>query len=303
MRSTSVILLKHNPTALSFRVAQGPRRAFLSSVLAFALAVAGTRPSAAGPEPPPAAPCPLYTGKPHPLPMRALDVAFLGPDRLVVLDAAEVALFALADRHVTLLSRRTLPGPLEVVRAPGGLLLGSEREAAVWAMTSRSAQPVLFVMEGSELVERQRAEAMPFPGCPRGLRFRSGTSLIEGDVDGLGAGPFLDVVAAEVLFAVSPEGRLLTPERPEAAPRVGPTLAPLWPGLIAASLPSAPGQDDAVVVLAPWAAEPVLSCPAPGPVRAMAARIKGDSARLAVAFDETEGRSSLLVFDVPRPRP
>jgi hypothetical protein len=235
--------------------------------------------------------------------LRALDLAFLGPDRLVVLDAAEVALFSLADRHVTLLSRRVLPGPLEVVRAPGGLLQGSEREAAVWAMTSRSAQPVLFAVEGTELVERQRAEAMPFPGCPRGLRFRSGTSLIEGDVEGLGPGPFLDVAAAETPFAVSPEGLLLTAERPDPAARVGPTLAPLWPGLIAASLPSSPGQDDAVVVLAPPAATPMLICPAPGPVRAIAARINGDSARLAVAFDEAEGRSSLLLFDVPRPRP
>jgi hypothetical protein len=281
----------------------GPRRAGCSSALAFALAFACARPSAAGPEPPPALPCPASTGKAHPLPLRALDVAFLGADRLVVLDAAEVALLALDDGQVTVLSRRALPGPLEVVRAPGGLLQASERESAVWAMTSRSAQPVLFAVEGAELVERQRADAMPFPGCPRGLRFRSGTNLIEGEVEGLGAGPFLDVAAADATFAVSPEGRLLSAERPETAPRVGPTLAPLWPGLLAASLPSSPGQDDAVVIFAPSAAVPVATCPVPGPVRAVAARVHGDTARLAVAFDETEGRSSLLTFDVPRPRP
>ena len=254
----------------------------------------------AGPE---AAPCPLFPGRAHALPLKALDVAFLGADRLVVLDAAEVALFALAGPQIKLLSRRALPGPLEVVRAPGGLLRGSEREAAVWAMTSRSLQPILFSVEGAELVERQRADAMPFPGCPRGLRFRAGTNLIEGEVEGLGPGPYLDVTAAEAPWAVSPEGRLLAADGADPLPHVGPTLAPLWPGYVAASLPSAPGQDDAVVVFAPQGPAPAWTCPAPGAVRAIAARVQGEAARLAVAFDDAEGRSSLVIYDAVRPQP
>jgi hypothetical protein len=135
-------------------------------------------------------------GRPAALPLRALDLAFLGPDRLVAADSAEAALFALRDGGATLLSRKPLPGPLEVVRAPGALLQASEADGAVWALTSRSPRAVLFAVEGGELVEREQAAALPFPATARGLRFRAGTNLIEGDVEGLGAGPFLDLAGA-----------------------------------------------------------------------------------------------------------
>jgi hypothetical protein len=250
-----------------------------------------------------AGPCPATLPSPLPLPLRALDVALLGPDRLVVLGAEEVALFSLGERHVSLLSRRTLAGPFEVVRVPGGILHASEREAAVWAMTSRSRRAVLFALEKGDLVERQQAAALPFPACPGGLRYGPGTNLLEGDVEPLGRGPFLDVAAAEPLLAVSPEGRLLAAGRSEMGPRVGATLAPLWPGLFAASLPVPPGEDDGIVVRAATADTALFTCPAPGAVRAITARVQGETAQLAVAMDEGEGRSSLLVFELPRPAP
>jgi hypothetical protein len=237
-----------------------------------------------------------------PLPLRALDLAFLGPDRLLALDASEAALFALGP-GATLLSRRPLPGPLETVRAPGGFLQASERDAAAWAMTSRGARAVLFAVEAGELLEREQADALPFPATPRGLRFRSGTNLVEGEIEGFGAGPFLDVVASDPPVAVSAEGRLLAHGVDGEALRVGPTLAPLWPGLVAASTASPPGEEDAVLVIAVPDRAVLMRCPAPGAVRAIAARLRGDQARLAVALDDVEGRSSLLLFDIPRPRP
>ena len=267
------------------------------------LAAAGAVASAT--ETPPLAPCPASLGRAHALPVRALDIAFVGPDRLVVLDGAEALLFGLRGAHPTLLSRRPMPGPLDVVRAPGALLQGSERDAAVWAMTSRSPRAVLFAVEGATLAEREQAEALPFPGCARGLRFRTGTNLVEGDVEGLGSGPFLDLAAADVLVAVSGEGQWLSSApRDEAAPaRLGPSLAPLWPGWVAASTAAPPGRDDAVLVVPSTGGPPAVSCAAPGPVRAIAARIHGDTAGLAVAVDQADGRSALLVFDLPRPRP
>jgi hypothetical protein len=251
--------------------------------------------------------CPISSlGRPHAVPVRALDVAFVGPDRLVVLDGAEAVLLGLGSGgHLTLLSRRAMPGPFDVVRAPAAIVQGSERDGAVWAMTSRSPRAVLFAVEGTALAEREQADALPFPGCARGLRFRAGTNLIEGEVEGLGGGPFLDLAAADVAVGVAGDGRFLSSApRDGAAPaRVGPTLAPLWPGWIAASTAAPPGGDDAVVVVPSTGGPPVVSCAAPGPVRAIAARTQGDTARLVVAVDDAEGRSALLVFDLPRPRP
>jgi hypothetical protein len=241
-------------------------------------------------------------GRPLALPLRALDLAFVGPDRLVALDSAEAALFALGEGGATLLSRKSLPGPLDVVRAPGALLQASERDAAVWALTSRSPRAVLFAVEARELLEREQAVALPFPATARGLRFRAGTNLIEGDVEGLGAGPFLDVAAADTVFAVSPEGRLLVAGRNDVQTRLGPTLAPLWPGFLAASTVAPPGAADAFVVIATDAAVPLMSCPAPGAVRAIAVRVHGEAARVAVAVDGADGGSSLLLFDVAHPR-
>ena len=246
------------------------------------------------------APC-VPAAPPRPLPLRALDLALLEGERLIVLDGAEIALVAIG-RELGVLSRAPMPGPLAVVRAPGGLLAASEREGAVWAMTSRSPHAVLFAVEGTQLVERQRAEALPFPGAARGLRFRAGTNLIEGDVPPLGSGPFLDLAGAGALVAVDPAGRLLVSEPSDVRARAGPTLAPLWPRRVATSLPAPPGIEDAIVVLdvdAPGA--PLFTCAAAGPVRAIAARVRDDSARLAYAVEGPDARSWLHLVDVARP--
>jgi hypothetical protein len=238
----------------------------------------------------------------RPLPLRPLDLAFVGPDRLVALDGAEVVLLSIEASQVGVLSRHAMPGPLSVVRAPGGVLGVSETESAVWAMTSRSPQAVLFSVEGARLAERQQADAMPFPAAARGLRFRPGTNLLEAEVAGLGPGPFLDLAGTGVRVAVSPEGRIVRSETEEARARAGPTLAALWPGLFAASLASPPEQEDAVIVFdAAAPATPLLTCRAAGAVRAIAARLREESARLAVATDGPDGRSWLHVLDVARP--
>jgi hypothetical protein len=234
--------------------------------------------------------------------LRALDLAFVDADRLVVLDGAEIALISIGGPDLVVLSRRPLPGPLAVVRAAGGLLQASETESAVWAMTSRSPQAALYAVEGSQLAERERADALPFPGAARGLRFRAGTNLIEAEVAGLGAGPFLDVAGAGAPAAVEPEGRIRWSEAGTAKARAGATLAALWPGTFATSRPTPPEEADALVVYDAGGTEPVLECPLPGPVRAIAARLREDSARLAVAVDGPDGRAWLHVVPLARPR-
>jgi hypothetical protein len=275
-------------------VARG--RALLHLLLACAPSFASAAPAAHPP-----AGC-SQAAPPRPLPLRPLDLAFVAQDRLVALDGAEVALLSIEAAQVTVLSRRPMPGPLSVVRAPGGVLGVSETESAVWAMTSRSPHAALFAIEGARLAERQQAEAMPFAGAARGLRFRPGTNLIEAEVAGLGPGPFLDLAGAALPVAVTPDGRIVRSETDEARARAGPTLAALWPGLFAASLASPPDQEDAVIVFDTASpATPLLTCRAAGAVRAIAARAREESARLAVALDGADGRPWLHVLDVVRP--
>ena len=271
-------------------------RALLHLLLACPLSLA----SAARAAPVPAG-C-MAAAPPRPLPLRPLDLAFVAQDRLVALDGAEVALLSIEAAQLAVLSRRAMPGPLSTVRVPGGVLGVSETESAVWAMTSRSPHATLFAIEGARLAERQQAEAMPFAGAARGLRFRAGTNLIEGEVAGLGPGPFLDLAGTAMPVAVTPEGRIVRGETEEARARAGPTLAALWPGLFAASLASPPDHEDAVIVFdAAAPATPLLTCRAPGAVRAIAARVGEESARLAVAMEGADGRPWLHVLDVARP--
>src|SRR5258708_37885577 len=114
-----------------------------------------------------------------------------------------------------------------VVATGGGL---------VWAVTSRSPRASLFPVEegGRRLGERVVADALPWPGSPGGLRFRPGTNLLEGTLDGLGAGPFLAATDALMGAAVAPDGRLRMSAPagpPSSGLRSGPGLACLSKGI------------------------------------------------------------------------
>jgi len=93
---------------------------------------------------------------------------------------------------------------------------------------------------------------------------------------------------------------------------VGPTLAALWPGFLAASSAAPPGERDTVLVLAlsTGAAPHVASeLPVDGAVRALAARVSGHTARLVAAVEgaQPEGHRGealqtwLVSFDLAAP--
>jgi hypothetical protein len=235
-----------------------------------------------------------------------LDLAFFGDERLVVLGPDAVALYRWDEAGLTLQSRRPWPGPLDTVRFPGGLLRVAEKDAAFWALTSRSPRALLFAVEDGRLVERQAADALPWPACPAGLRYRAGTNLIEGSVAGLGPGPFLGLDDSSPGLAVDAEGLLL--DGGATGPAVGPAMASLWPGVVAAASPRPPGDDDAILVVAAQdgsgEGRHVLdSIRVDGAVRALAARPRGESMRLVAAVEDEEGGARLLVMDVARPQP
>ena len=246
----------------------------------------------------------LSTGRTPPLDGPVLDLAFLDDDRLVILGPESVALYRWDGAGLAVQSRRPLSGPLETVRFPGGLLRVAESDAAFWALTSRSPRALLFAVEDGRLVERQEAAALPWPGCPSGLRYRAGTNLIEGAIAGAPAGPYLGLDDSAPRVAVTTDGSLRTGAA--AGPRTGPALAALWPGLVAASSPQPPGEDDAILIVATSGGDgPHLldSLRVEGSVRALAARARGKAVRLVAAVDEPDGGSRLLVLDLARPQP
>ena len=261
------------------------------------------------PAPPaPAAPAAIEvrsTGQTPVLEEPVLDLAFFSDERLVVLGTEAVALYRWDDTRLTLESRRPWPGHLDTVRSPGGLLRVAEKDAAFWALTSRSPRALLFALDEGRLVERQEADALPWPACPAGLRYRAGTNLIEGSVAGLGQGPFLGLDDSAPALAVSPDGALVDGAASGLA--VGPAMASLWPGVVATASPRPPGEDDAILVVATRDGSgggPRLldSIRVDGAVRALAARARGESIRLVAAVED-EGGARLLVMDLARLAP
>ncbi len=265
---------------------------------------------ALSPAPPRAAPASIDvvgSNQTPPLDGPILDLAFLPDDRLVVLGPEALSLYRWEDGSLVREARGALPGPLETVRAPGGLLLPGDD--AVWVLTSRSQRATLFAVEkGSRpLVERLQAAALPIPGSPDGLRYRPGTNLLEGTLPGLGPGPFLAFELSDPEVAVDADGqvRLASPDGPKyAGLRAGPALTVLWPGVLAAASAAPPGAVDSILVLAREGAELKLreTLPVSGAVRALAATARGTSVRLVAAVEDP-GATRLLVLDLRRGSP
>jgi len=247
----------------------------------------------------------VATARTPPLEGPVLDVAFFGDERLVLLGPDAVTLYRWNGSSLALESRHPLPGPMATVRQPGGLLRVAEHDGALWALTSRTPRATLFALEDGRLVERQQAEALPWPGCPNGVRYRPGTNLIEAAIAGLGAGPFLALDDSVPDVWVTGDG-LVRGEVEGDRVLAGTALAPLWPGAVAASSAQPPGDDDAILVLStsgPGGPRLVDSLRVDGAVRALAAREHGPIVRLVAAVDERDGSARLLVLDLGRAEP
>jgi hypothetical protein len=233
------------------------------------------------------------------LPQPVLDLAFLDDARLVVLWPEEVGLYRWEDAGLRLDSRQALRGVRQAVRTPGGLIAVAPGEGSFWAMTSRVGRPMLFGVEGSRIVERGAADALPWPGSRSGLRFRAGTNLIEGSIEGLGEGPFLAVDADGAALAVTGDGRLLgLGDRDE---RVGASLAVPRPGVVVTSTALPPPEADALVAIERRPPGALLArLPVDGSVRALAARPSGNRSRIVAAVERPEG-THLLALEVGWP--
>jgi hypothetical protein len=239
-----------------------------------------------------------------PLDDAVLDLAWVGDERLLLLSPGALALYRATAGAFTLESRQELPGPALPVRAPGGLLW--PRERSVWALSTRAARAALFEHDGSRLREVSQADSLPLPDVPHGLRARAGTNQFDADLPGVGPGPWLAVEPAWPEGAVSAEAELLLagengPRR--TGLRVGPALAPLWPGLMAAVSADAPGAHDAVLLLRleGGGAREAGRLAVEGAARALAALTVEGGARLIAAVEEPGGGYHLELFELRRP--
>jgi len=241
-----------------------------------------------------------------PIEGRIVSLAFAGDDRLLVLFDDALALYRRDGLSLRLESRRDLPGPLAPVRFPGGLLLAVERESSCWAMTSRSPRAVLFSIEGSRLLPVQQADALPWPGAATGARFRTGTNLLEVGLPGVDT-PVL-ALEAEQGWMVDAGGGLARAGNgavPSDAPRVGPALALLWPGVLAAASSDPPGEHDRILLLGEGdpssegtGRTTTGTLAVDGGVRALAARRQGHGALLAVALEDGGGAFRIGLFSL-----
>jgi len=246
----------------------------------------------------------VSTSRTPPLEGPVLDLAFFGDERLVLLGPDSVALYRWDGGGLALESRRPRAGGRAPVRGPRGRLRVAERDASFWALTSRSPRAALFAIEGGRLVERHEADALPWPGCPAGLRYRPGTNLLEGEVARVGPGPFLALEDAALEVAVTADGVLRAAA--EGRLTVGTGLAALWPGVVAVSSPQPPGDKDTVLIVATEGSDGprVLdSLRVDGAVRALAGRARGNAMRLVAAVEEPGRGARLLVMDLVRPQP
>jgi hypothetical protein len=230
----------------------------------------------------------------------ALAIATLSSERVAVLTPDALRLFRFQSGRLVPLGTYPLPGPIEPVRFPGGLLLA--HDDSIWLLRSGLPKAVLLAVDDrGGLGERALAEALPWPDCPFGLRYRNGTNLLEGAAVGLGDGPFLALLPS---IAVDASGRLVVATATGPRPTelsAGPAVVSLGAGLFAAASADPPGSGDRILLLERDGEElrPVGSIPVAGAVRSLAIAANG---RLLAAV-ETDGSTTLSWFDVERPAP
>jgi hypothetical protein len=233
-----------------------------------------------------------------------LALAALGPAHVLLLEDDRLSVWRLTPS--ALVHEGEVMGPAaERVRWPGGLIHAPAGEDSAWVLRSGWAEALLVGREdgGGGLAIRSPAVALPWTGAPPGgVRFRAGTSLVEGRMEGLGDGPYL-ALAPEGGAAVDADGRLrIAPalDGGDETIRVGSAVAHPWPDVVVASSPS-PAAPDALVIVRVGGGGLRLegSVPIDGRVRALVSLTTPATATLLVAVEDGAG-SRIVRVEIPR---
>jgi hypothetical protein len=237
-----------------------------------------------------------------------LALAPLDSSHLLLLEDDRLSVWRITATALVREGERETPAA-ERVRWPAGLIHAPAGEGSAWVLRSGWGEARLVRRDDSAtggLAEDSQAVALPWPGAPpSGVRFRAGTSLVEGPLAALGDGPYL-ALAETGGAAVDAEGVLRVahagdPASPVERLRVGSALAQPWPDTLVASS-AAPEPPDAllVILLAP---QPCVATRVPldGRVRALAATTNGAGATIFAALEDGTG-SRIVRVEIPRPK-
>jgi hypothetical protein len=126
--------------------------------------------------------------------------------------------------------------------------------------------------------------------------------LLEGQTRRFGPTPLLAIAPDGVAAAVADDARLLGPGA-DTGLHVGPTLAQLWDGWIAASSADPPGIADSLLLLRTGDGRLLDSFSIEGAIRALAGNIDGDQARIAAAVEPVSGGTALEMIELRQHRP
>jgi len=231
----------------------------------------------------------------EPVTARVLDVAFARGGRVVVLMDGALALYRWTRGGLEKVDEREVAVP-GAVRVPAGIVLAEPGDDTCWVATNRAFGATIYSLEGDRLWEVERAAALPWPRVRNGVGFRAGTNLIEAEVEGLGAGPFVRLGRGDPAWAITNDATLVVAGTAGPRPRVGFAAARIGPRTLVVSGAMPPGADR--LSLQPLDAPGALATlDVPGTVTALGA-VTRDGATVVIAGVTRDGASRLLAIEV-----
>lgn len=223
-----------------------------------------------------------------------LALSFAPDDHVVVLESDSVSFWKLTANTLIRQAEWTPPAVPDRVRRPGGLIHGDATAPDFWILRSGWAEAQLLTVENlrsnPHFSSSSTASVLPWPRSKNGLRFRPGTNLIEGSLDGLGPAPFV-AVEADGRMAVSADGALRRSdaEAGGAGPPVGSAVARPWPDVAITSSPSVEAPDAFMAIGLDGVGRTTNLAAVPGLIRALAVLVNGETAILLASVDVIDG--------------
>jgi hypothetical protein len=251
-----------------------------------------------------AAPSPIVLGR---LDRIVLALSPAGPDHLLFVEEDRISLWRVSGGTLVPSGSVPAPEPAERVRDAAALVHAPADDGG-WVLRTGWTGAVLVSLEGradaakgATLAITSAADALPWPGAGKGVRFRSGTSLIEGPLAGMGDGPYV-MIAPDGTAAVDRDGRLLLSddETSDAVPRVGSAVVRPWPGLVVASSAVPPGPNDEVLLIRTDPPRVIGRVAVDGRIRALAVWTAGATGSVFAAVERERG-TDIVRIDIRRP--
>jgi hypothetical protein len=238
------------------------------------------------------------------LPRPVLALAFAAPGRGLLLEDDRISRWKLTADGLARQAEQPAPAPNERTRRPGGVIRASAGAPDFWVLRSGWPEALLFAYEegahGITWIAKGGALALPWPEATNGLRFRPGTNVLEGVVEGLPGTSFL-ALSADGALGVDAEGVLHHPDGGPAL-RVGSAVARPWTDVALATAPVFGPVDSLLAIPLPLSPGAVAKTVASvdGAIQALATFVEKDSAVVLVGVRATDATYQVLRIDLRR---